>query len=367
MNSMLFSRRSLLGSSAAATVAGCMPASARGADAYSVEDFRRPGLSDLDVIRRAVDAVVASGGGVLSFAAGNTYDLGRLSPPNCFIRLRNVSGLRIEGNGARLSCETDGMGKTQLFLLQNCRDVTIANLAASDRGADIRVDWKGMDFIHVDGSGAPTSGVTLENVSVNNAVSAVTCSGTGVGPRVTGLRISGLLAQRCYYGLNFQENGDDVRGNVTAIDCRRVYFPYGVTGHTIQLDISHHGDLPGADACILIASKLRETSSLDVTARFSGVLPWRNLVHFVHQPPEGRQAGIRDVTVRMTVDPAAVATGEAIPVGYTAYGVGGVLARSGEALQNVRVLGCVGNGGGKPALVYHTRHDGPGITVESSC
>lgn len=365
-----FSRRGVLRLTAAAGALGALAAAggarAAGGASIAVEDFRRPGASDASAVRAAVAALVANGGGTLSFAPGRTYDLGRIDTPGFAIHLHHLREARIEGNGATLTCETRGNGKTQMFLVQNCHGLTFTNLRAHDRGTDLRRDWKGMDFIHVESTAGPSSRIALEDIGVTDAVSLLTCSGDAASPRVQGITLRGVRATRCYYGLNFQENGDDVSGDFTAANCRRAYFPYGVSGHDVQLNISHDGSTPGADACILIARKARDTQGIRVRARFSGTLPWNNLVHLVQQPSLLEAAVIRDVSIDLFVDPSAQYRPNAATVGLTAYLGQAALPYTRDRWENISVSGCFGRMRGEP-VVYHTRAPNAQLRVTQTC
>lgn len=355
-------RSALAGAFSAAAASGL----ARAAGAVvEVEALRRAGASDAAVIRLGLAELARRGGGVLTLAGGRTYDLGRVQSPGFVFHLRGMREARIEGNGATLVCETIGSGKTQMFLVQNCHGITFSNLVARDRGADIRRDWKGMDFVHLEGGGGPSSRIALENVSVEDAVSVLSSSGTGNG-RISGITLTNVVAMRCYYGLNFQENGDDVRGALTARNCRRAYFPYGVTGHNLQFDIHHDGAGPAADACILIARKERDTSNITVRARFSGVLPWTNLVHLVQQPPVLARGLIRDIAIDLFVDPSARDPNNAARMGVSGY-IGKVaLPTTNDRWENVSLTGCFGRMRGDP-VVFYSHAPAANIRVARSC
>lgn len=365
----MLSRRGILRAAATAGAVGALAAAggARAAAAlFPVESYRRAGAGDASAVAAAVAALIANGGGTLAFAAGRTYDLGRVDTPGFAIHLHGLRDARIEGNGATLTCETRGNGKTQMFLVQNCHGLTFANLRARDRGTDLRRDWKGMDFIHVESTAGPSSEIALENIAVTDAVSLLTCSGDGASPRVRGITLRGVSATRCYYGLNFQENGDNVSGDLTAVNCRRAYFPYGVSGHDVQLDISHDGTTPGADACILIARKARDTQGIHVRARFAGTLPWNNLVHLVQQPGLLEAAVIRDVSIDLFVEPSAEYRPTASTLGLTAYLGQAALPVTSDRWENISLTGCFGRVRGEP-VVFHTRAPNARVRVTPTC
>lgn len=239
-------------------------------------------------------------GGVLSFAPGRTYDLGPIDPPHPIFRLEGVSGGVIDGQGAELRCRTTGVGKTQMFLLRRCHGLSVRNLTARDSGAVLNVDWQGMDFIHADGSAGGQGGFVIENVTVVDACSYFTASGLGAG-RTERITVLKGHAERCYYGLNFQENGDTVFAQMSLHNCRRAYYPYGVRDHEVYLAISHDGRAPSANGCILVARGLRDTQSLKISARFSGRIPWTALARLEHKHPLVDGGAIADVTIEIAV------------------------------------------------------------------
>lgn len=303
-------------------------------------DFRTEKTSDYTVLRRAIEAWKARGGGRLALEPGRNYDLGAVAAGDHVFDLRGLAGAELDGNGATLRCTTAGHGKTQMFLVRACRDLTFTNLRAEDRGTDLRREWRGMDFLHLDASGGAIDGVSLSGVTVDGAVSLLSCSGGPGSPRAARIRLTEVEARNCYYGLSFQENGDDVAGSLRAVNCRRAYFPYGVRSHDLALDIHHDGVGPGGDACILVKRYRRDTQDLAIRARFSGELPWRHLLKLETQPPAGEVATIRDVDVRLEVDDAASARAQSNLVAIGALRNGQVQKRTSDRWEGIRVSSC---------------------------
>jgi hypothetical protein len=276
-----------------------------------------------------------------------------VSAPESLFVLRDLHGAELRGNGARLICETL-RGQTQMFLVQRCSDLRITGFEGFDRGADLNVEWKGMHFIYLETTAGPIARITIENVAVNQAVSLLTCAGQVDSARASGIRFKDLVARNCYYGLSFQENGDDVVGNLTSTNCRRTYFPYGVRRHTVELDISHDGRGPGADACILIKRYARDTGDIAVRARFHGVLEWSNLVNLSQEPPVGQTGVIENVTVQLAVDPGASDPYGAAPLALSAYRGGRPRDDSNDLWRNIRLSGCFARRRTSP-VVYRVR------------
>jgi hypothetical protein len=163
-----------------------------------------------------------------------------------------------------------------------------------------------------------------------------------------------VVARNCYYGLSFQENGDDLAGDLTTINCRRSYFPYGVRRHNLQLEVRHNGAGPGADACILIKRYGRDTGDITVRAHFSGVLAWRSLVNLSQDPSGGQTGTIDNIDIRLDVNPTVSDPYGAARLAISAYRGGREVADSPDIWRNVRLSGCMGRSAEAP-VVYRTR------------
>lgn len=313
----------------------------RASPSLDVEQFRRWGMSDRAVVSAAIEAWKRFGG-ALTFEPGRVYDLGSIDPPNPIFRLEGVNGGVLDGRGATLRCYTSREGKTQMFLLRQSRNIVFRNFKATDSGAELELDWRGMDFIHADGSAGGQGPFTIEDVTVQGACSFFTASGLKGDERVRGITIRRGRAERCYYGINLQENGDDLLADLDARNCRRVYYAYGVARHSVRLDIRHNGFGPAATACILLVRALRDTRKIHVRARFSDFLPWTALVRFDQKPPFARGALIEDVTVEIDVDKAAIAWASPVAFAFSASNGRASPARNPGALRNIRILGRLG-------------------------
>jgi hypothetical protein len=346
-------RREFLSGGSAATAFSLIPGCARAVTTtLYVEDYRRPGTSDRATIERAFASLRARGEGILEFEPSRTYRLGRLSNAESAFVLRDVHGAELRGNGARLVCESV-RGQTQMFFIQRCSDLALRDFAGADGGADLGVEWKGMHFIFLETGAGPISRIAVDNVRVNGAVALLTCSGSADSPRASGIRLSNVVAENCYYGLSFQENGDDVSGDLASINCRRTYFPYGVRRHRIALDVLHDSHTLGADSCILIKRYARDTGDIDVRARFHGVLAWSNLVNLSQDPPPGETGVIENVNVQLSMDVTTADPHQAARLAFSAYSGGRQRVQSEDVWRNIRLSGCFGRHGASP-VVYRT-------------
>ena len=307
-----------------------------------VEDHRTWKTSDRQAVADAISAVQRAGGGEVHFAPQRVYRLGPLRPDETMFTLRDLRGVSLIGHGAHLECETVARGQTQLFLMQRGSDIAFRDLIASDRGADLRQDWRGMDFLHCDTTAGPITGVHMSDLVVDGAVSALTVTGQASGPRATDFTLDRLVARNCYYGVSFQENGDRVQGSLTAHNCRRPYFAYGVRDHRWTLAIDHDGQTVGGDCAILVKRYLLDTAGIDLTARFEGVLAWSNLVKLEQQPPAGQWGSIDDVTINLTVAQDARNPHNAVGVGFSSYRDRKLVERSSDRWGRTVVRACFG-------------------------
>ncbi|MEO6388437.1 MAG: hypothetical protein ABIT16_12850 [Croceibacterium sp.] len=359
----LLSRRRLLAGLGIAGVGAITSLAGAATSDLFVEAHRASRRSDRSTIQNALDALSRAGGGKLLFEPGRTYDLGSFYTSEPILRVRDLTNAQLDGRGALLRCNTSAKAKPQIFLVQRCNGLDVTNFRGTDTGTNLMVDWQGMDFIHLETTAGLLSGIHLSNIEVDRANSLLTCSGSGDAPRARDITLQNAVARSCYYGLNFMENGDDVFGELTSINCRRTYFPYGVRRHQIALQISHDGIGPGADGCIVIARKERDTGQISVDARFSGVLAWSNLVHLVQQHPAGQTGHIEDIDLRLAIDPAIRDPNNAARLALSAYSGRLRLASSLDVWRNINLSGCLDMRGRSP-VVMHTRTQlGAGVTV----
>jgi hypothetical protein len=266
----------------------------------AVENFRSPGKDDRSVVLSALQAWSATGG-ELHFETNRHYDLGDLRTGEAALPITDMSNATIIGNGATLSCRSLA-GQTHLFLIRRCQGLALNGLNATDRGVRLDRDWQGMNFVHIDGSAGPTRQVEIKEVTVRGAVSLLTVSGqTPDGQRTSGITLRRCSAINCYYGANFQENGDDALIELIAENCRRAYFPYGVDNHDVKLEVIADDSCVGANACILIKTYTRDTNNIRVQANFRGSNRWIYMVKLENQQQPNRVQHIQGVVVTIKI------------------------------------------------------------------
>lgn len=316
--SSLFTRRSILAGAALAA-----PAAAIRTPATYVDDFGARGddrSDDSAAIQHAIEAW-GKRGGTLVFGQNRHYFLGSYRGYQTVLRVTGVTDAAIDGNGATLRTTSTAPGaQTFLFRLSGYRNLTIRNLKAWDDGTDLGVNWRGLYAFAPDGNGPLCRNLVLRNVVVHDAVAFLYAGGTA-GGRIEGIDISACRALRCYYGLVFEENGDDVTAHLETVNCRRSYFPYGVARHRIRLAVYHDGKALGAEACCLIKRYQQDTSDIDLELRLRGpALPFRYAVKLEHQPTLATSSStIRNVRAFVDLAKAWRASDPVVPFGLSSY------------------------------------------------
>jgi len=271
--------------------------------AINVDNFGAVGdgiANDRGALTRALAAWQIQGGR-LEFTPGKTYWLGSVDrESDMFLIPQLPPGAALIGNGATLVVGVSGL-KTRLFLFRFhlFEGLLIEGLNIQGIGGDSRINWQGTYFCTLDGAlPGRALNFSLRNVEVRDCVAMLYVGGGII--RVSGITIHSCSAIRCYYGLVFHENGDEVEAAFSAIDCRRAYFPYGVNYHRVSIDVAHGSTFPGANACILIKRYTLDTRDIVVTANFKGPeFPWKSAVKLELQ--NDASAAIEGVTIDAVV------------------------------------------------------------------
>jgi hypothetical protein len=313
------------------------PARSQGSSALYAASFRARGTSDREVLASAFAEWQRRGGGVLVLEPQHRYDLGRIAGPGPdLFSIVGLNGATLDGNGASIVADSAAGLAWNLLSFSSVRNLAVRDILFSDRGYRDRTE--GMKAIVLQPGENGTSDVVLSNVRATRALSLLQIQGPPAPARVSDVRIDGnCIAQRCYYGICCQDQGDRLTGSLTAINCRRAYIAYGVEGHRLSLAIRHDGvgSAPGAHAAVLIKSYGRETRNIEILATFTGTLAWSGrdranpgaCVAIENQPADGGSGSIRDE--RLTIDiPAGTSDPfDADLVALASYTPGGELER----------------------------------------
>lgn len=291
-------------------------------DAVEVDQFGAMGddrTNDRDAVQAAID-YWCQVGGTLRFTQGGRYFLGSYhGPSDRIFMIDHVRNAVIDGRSATLRTHSSGQRcQTYLFTFRDFRNLTIRSLSAMDSGTDIHVEWRGLYFVSPDANLGDCDGLYITNVTVTDAVAFLYAAGT-LPQRIRNVHLRNCTAIRCYYGIVFAENGDHADIELSAINCRRAYFCYGVTDHTVRLTISHDVMSVGADACCLIKRYVFDTRAIAIAIRLNGnASTFSNLVKLEHQPTSGGISSISDISIDF-ISVRATGLEKTVGVGFSSY------------------------------------------------
>lgn len=259
-----------------------------------------PGTTNmLSAFTNALNVAVQAGGGEVSFLPGVDYFLGTISvATTTLLSVSGLSNVTIRGNGARLVTNTTVQDASNIpvwFALTNPNRVVIENLRHYDSGTNLAVDFQGPRCWSFTATGSTDCGqITFINCYFNKVVDHCRCYYTSGTARVKGIQFVNHVVDTCYYGPSFQEQGDDVYGDITTINCIRSYYLYGVTGHDVRLNVHHDGVARAGNGCIVIKRYDFDTLSHRIRANFHGAVPHATLIDFEIQ--SSFTAGFQGIT-----------------------------------------------------------------------
>ena len=257
--------------------------------------------NDRLAIQNAFAAGIAGDGPVV-FDNGATYALGPSASGESIITLTAPTNLTVYGNHATLVANTTTFGSQPRILnIVDPQDISIYDLNGTDSGANISVDWQGawLFWFNTGGTSGQCGDILLSDCAGTNLVGFVGFFGPG-GKRIRDISIISGSAKNCYYGLSCQENGDAIFADIRTWNCRRSYFPYGITGHTVNLDIFNDSTALGAATCCLIKRYQFDTKNIKLRASFSGSIVHSSLVALEHQPT-GSVGAMEDIQLEVNV------------------------------------------------------------------
>jgi hypothetical protein len=252
----------------------------RFSDVVNVLDFGADNTGATDCVTAINDAITfakSKGGSVILFPAG-TYKLTATSLYNgftCHFPIENADGLDFVGYGAILSSTPTGGGgilgnAVCLFHLNGCRRINFEGFDITgifSRTVGV-VNTYSISCFDLSSTTRDSESISVKNCRLQNVYTALRCITNYVNSnRVRNIYFENVFCFNGYYGLNCQENGD----NLTAVNFRttnfiRSYFPYGVTNHNVSY-ISIAGDT--ATDCLIKAYK-NDTTNINVKAVIIG-------------------------------------------------------------------------------------------------
>lgn len=307
----------------------------------------------------AITQAVAHGAVHIHFPAGD-YNLGSLANAERVFAFVQHSGFVITGDKARFICSTSDNTQPQIFMFQDTSDVYVQGLKLRDDGTVLTVDWHGANFFYLYNqvqSAGYLQHYRFLDVETHSAVSLLTVAGSA-GARIRDIVLDGY-AEQTYYGANFQENGDDFRGVIRTLNCRRSYFPYGIRNHTVDVTVRKDGaSVAGANSICLVKRYLNDTQHIKLRVFVSGDLS--NMSHIVtleHQDTGLTGTGmIEDVEADIHVDPASTNKGTCTAVGIRSLDSNGnLLSTTTKQFDRITLRGSFGGAGGTTPVLIESK------------
>jgi len=252
----------------------------RFADVVNVKDFGADNTGATDCVPAINDAITfakSKGGGVIFFPAG-TYTVTATSLYNgftCHFPIEDANSIDFVGYGAVLNSTVAGGGgilgnAVSLFYLNGCRRINFEGfdiLGTFSRTLNI-VNIYSIVCFDLWSTTRDSESISVKNCRLQNVYTALRVPPNNLNSyRVRTIYFENVFCFNGYYGINCQENGD----NLTATNFRtnrfiRSYFPYGVSNHNVSY-MSYNGDV--FTDCLIKAYK-NNTTNINVKAVIIG-------------------------------------------------------------------------------------------------
>ena len=206
----------------------------------SVRDFGAVGdgvTDDTAAIQAAIAAAPA--GSIIVGTPGDVYNFGTITGNSTKFTISKE--LHFDWQWAKLLCagENDsGYLSTALFKFEDANG-SFKNYTFEDSAFLFAGPSRGVMPVVINNTAASTSGYEIGPCHIVKGQSFLTCgSGTPATYRASDIQLCGpMTADEVYYGVNLAQNGDNVRGSISADSYNRIVFLYDVS----DVDISVHG------------------------------------------------------------------------------------------------------------------------------
>lgn len=246
----------------------------------------------------AVQAAAASGKS-LDFGAGH-YFLGTITEPGYRIAKVVANNLVYEGNGARFTVNTKNGSESRLFSLHARSGFHLRGaFTVTELGSNIYPTMVNPQGIVVLELLDAWSDVVVDNLTVLGARGGVQSYASSPAAFGTGGRGRfKISARRTYYPLVLAENGDRVQAEVTAQECGRPVFVYGVRNFNATVTQRNNH----ASYTSIIKRYQRNTSGIRVRIDSDvAIESVRELISLDHQNNDGPASIIEDVSIEFKV------------------------------------------------------------------
>ena len=318
-----------------------------------VENYRADGFTDVQAIIAAIAAIITRGG-VLEFERGREYDLGTISVETSLFAMAGAVGVTLRGGKLKINNPTSFCN---IFYISDFEDVEFQDMYLNDIGYTGAFTNGAKLFVLDQGAGHSGKNIRFRNCKTDGANSFLTVQG-GSGNRITDIYVEPTcVAKNTFYGLSFQNNGDNARGGLTVRDGGRAYFPYGVVNHDFVINNIETGSGPTSNASCLIKRYARDTKDIKLRVNYSGSIDnHASLVVLEHQNDSGAASIIDNIDVEINVEQGTTDTSGATRLLYRSYTDAGVENTGSVAhkTNNVRLSGDLGQSANPLAKANYT-------------
>lgn len=299
--------------------------------------------NDIEPIKRAFLQFEA-GGSAVYFEPNKTYYCGDISSASTLIAVTGVIGGDIFGNGALIRVNTTDDSAPVGLQLNDCKHIHVHGLRFTDDGAATSPISGLIAFdIRAFGSGDEDIGhITLYDCEADSAVLLLRVAGDIAGEvstnQVNRIRNVNVIRGRCretFYGVVFQNHGDDCHVDLHCENMHRALFYYGTSGLRANIYIKNPR---GGYAQIFTKSYDRSTQNARITAFVETSISSYEFVTFEFENDTETQS-ITDIEVDLNCR-NGVAT--LTPVRFLAYPYGGPYtpnATTDNHWDNIRLRG----------------------------
>ncbi|WP_415257674.1 hypothetical protein [Thauera phenylacetica] len=296
----------------------------------------------------AAAAIRAKGGGTLYITDG-TFRVWK-TLPTAGEKLFDWSGCRgvtVVYSNAKIVAErpntaTGDAVTVIIHGLENVQRFTVINPAAEQVGSVIPANGGIVQFgVGMAGGANQSSGIKIINARQIGGLGGLIVYPSGApNDRAHTIEMDGYF-EGVYYPQNFQGNGDNYKGRITARNCGRSYFPYNVSGHDVYVDSNNGTASDDINISAYTNTAFRnETNDIRVRYKNYGSASLGNALHFGFVQSDGtsRSAVIRDVHVDLDVNvgtyPGCYATAKKYDFGGAADN-----AARGHTFLNITICG----------------------------
>jgi hypothetical protein len=269
------------------TSAVARSAASKFGDIVSVKDFGAVGngvADDTAAINAAIASIPASGGIVL-FPSG-VYKLVGTSvnfTRRSHIPILSKQNIHLIGYGATLQSTYSAANINDLaevIHVDSSDNIVVEGFEITTQftrasGASTPSDYA-CRAISVGTSTANAKNFAMRDIACNTAMALFTTFSSATY-RLQNIIVENCSIDVCYYGVNFQGNGDNARiENLQTNRVNRTYFVYGVTNHVVNY-VSAGQDVPFHD-CLISAVEGTITTDIDVRASIRNSVSTDSLV-----------------------------------------------------------------------------------------